>query len=210
MKNFFFIILFSLSLQPLSAQKRLENLGLVSELQYIKTTSENYLNSYLDNPKAEKAKVTVAITNYLEIKSIYDQLTLQLIADLKACGNMKTYNRIDKLLLTYKSKDLITKKHAPAKLKQFCSNLKEADILFEKNILNQFDKDGAIAMMTETDNNRMLGGAAALSADAISGIIEAAQAGMEAHAKSQQDKVDAMCKILRQLMFEPISLEDKE
>jgi len=109
-----------------------ENLGLISELVFIKLTSEN-LAIRIVNDDLIKEKDKIRFVNlYNNTKIITDQFILQLIADSRRKNSLGYFKKIDKLLIEASIMNIKDSEITDRKLKGYIKNLIKINSVYTK------------------------------------------------------------------------------
>lgn len=135
MKKITAIILMSLLSNISIAQNqdsKAENLGLISELVFIKLTSENLAIRIInDNQITEKDKINF-VNLYNSLKVITDQIILQLIVDCRQRNSINYFKKIDNILSIKIISDLDELDLDKQKLKGYIKNLKKLNAAYKR------------------------------------------------------------------------------
>jgi len=90
------IALFIMGFQGLKAQRTPVNLGLLSELVYVKNLSEIYMVAILTDSSQRDETVQKAILDYNDLRIQYDQIIISLEKDMWLKNSYKEFNRLDR------------------------------------------------------------------------------------------------------------------
>jgi len=96
-KIFILSLIVTLTMNVYAQNERLQHLGLISELVYIKYSSEAIANTAFDSLKLNLVDTTL-ISLYYTTRIMVDQMVLQLEADMKVNNSIRYYKQLDKLL----------------------------------------------------------------------------------------------------------------
>jgi hypothetical protein len=137
MKNviaFVLVLFFAKTTFAQNQNYKAENLGLISELIFIKLASENLSVRVLtDNQIKETDKIRF-VNLYNDTKIITDQVILQLIANCRQTNSLKYFKELDNLLLTKDINQIDETQLSNLKLKKYVKNLKNINIVSTKLI----------------------------------------------------------------------------
>lgn len=105
------IQLFCFSALPFVSQAQVhsakaEYMGLVSELVYIKQSSENLAQNILNDPNSSPMLKSEVTEQYNNVKTVSDQFILQLIADSKRKNSLCYFHTLDKKLVCQNMRQL--------------------------------------------------------------------------------------------------------
>jgi len=180
------------------AQNKLTKLGLVSELAYIKMSAENHLSEFIDSSSIIASEKKELLKKYLELRTAYDQIILQLISDNNKKNHIKYFKKTDRVFYR-KSIEEIDEGNYRKKVRRYISALKSANRLY-KEFINFIPKDNPKEKSTAQDAL----GAFTFVSSTIKDIREA-----------RSKKVEAINLLLNDLRLSPIQelgkpKEDKE
>jgi hypothetical protein len=99
----FIILIFSQN--SLSQTIKLDNLGLISDLVYIKDNSENLFSLIANDSCMNSIDKGKLLPKYINVKTQVDQFVFQLNADIRTNGCLKLYKRINKDIIRKKASD---------------------------------------------------------------------------------------------------------
>ena len=190
--------LYAQSLAPPKEPVKLENLGLVSELIYIKLSAENHAAFFLNNKLAKPDKDEL-VNKYARVKTAYDQVILQLIADSRAMNSIKYFKQIDEAIYTADISSL-DPKYFKNKTGSYLVNLKLANASFQKLI----DFSPAILPSAEPAPKQQEKGILPLSSDELLGIGSFINDALKDIREAKVKKVDGIIAILNELRLSPV------
>lgn len=111
-----------------------ENLGLISELVFIKLTSENLATRIVNDTLIKEEDKIKFVNLYNEVKVISDQVILQLMSDCRRKNNLKYFKKIDNLLVEKSITQIEESDLRKTKLKGYVKNLKKINSVYNKLI----------------------------------------------------------------------------
>ena len=123
------LLLFSVVNSAIS-QERLEKLGLISELVYLKNSTENTAIRILKDSTIQESTKIKFIDSYNTLKTMSDQWILQLIADMSRKKSTKKFKRLNQILTERSIKNITQQGYEKKPIKIYLENLK---IIYEKH-----------------------------------------------------------------------------
>jgi hypothetical protein len=128
------IVAFSIFIIPVlglsqSVDNKAENLGLISELVYIKLSSEDVAIRLSHDTITGQTEKNKYINYYNEIKIITDQIIIQLITDCRLNNSISYYKKIDQLLVRKTIDQSGENDVKNPKLKGYVKNLKRVSLI---------------------------------------------------------------------------------
>jgi hypothetical protein len=198
--RFFFRLILVCALS-LSAQNKLNKLGLIAELSYVKLTAENHMIANLNDTTLVSSERKDLIRKYLSLKTMYDQILLQLISDGVKRNRIKTFKKLDKALYQKEISE-ITEGAYCRKVRSYLSSLKKANDAFDTFIrtIPKTKSDTTVALVDESESAK----SRAASLEDIIGILEFASSTIVAIGEARGKKVEAINKLLDSLRLSPI------
>jgi len=112
--------------------KKADNLGLVSEIAFIKMTSENLAIRVLNDTSVSEVDKVILANYYTDVKIITDQVLLQLIADSRSKNNVKYYKKLDKLIVKKTVNEISESDLKRPKLQGYIKALKKLESSFSQ------------------------------------------------------------------------------
>jgi hypothetical protein len=180
-------------------QTKATNLGIVSELVYIKLNSENLAIRILNDSTIDEEVKLSFLNKYTMLKTVSDQILLQLIADLKRRNKIKFYKKLDNVftknsIATATSNDVNHKK-----LKSYIDNFRKIDQNFQvvelsgANIVNQGKQSSFKSFLPS-----------AASVEELTGVLSFVTATIKDVRESREKKVEKICVILNDLRLKAV------
>jgi hypothetical protein len=207
MKKNIAIILICLlaSISIVQAQdSKAENLGLVSELVFIKLTSEN-LAIRIVNDTLIKEEDKIKFANlYNDVKVISDQVILQLMTDSRRKNSLRYFKKIDNLLVNKNINQIEESDLSKMKLKGYIKNLKKINSVYNKLMaFKTSDKPNENPLL-----NMSLKGffPATMSVEELTGVLSFVTATIKDIRESKEKKVEKITSILNEVRL--TSLQD--
>lgn len=108
MKNpivFVFLAVLACVPDTFSQTVRLNNLGLISDLVYMKANAENLFSLIMNDSCINSTDKDKLLPRYINVKTQVDQFVFQLNADLRTNGNLRLYKRLNKDIIEKKTSD---------------------------------------------------------------------------------------------------------
>nr|MBK9651827.1 hypothetical protein [Bacteroidota bacterium] len=102
-----------------------ENLGLVSELVFIKLTSENLAIRIVNDTLIKEEDKIKFVNLYNDVKIISDQVILQLMTDSRRKNSLRYFKKIDNLLVAKTITQIEESDLSKMKLNGYIKNLKK-------------------------------------------------------------------------------------
>lgn len=156
-KTTLMICLLATVLLSKAQNNKAENLGLISELTFIKQTSENLAISIINDTLIKEEEKIKVINHYNNLKVISDQVILQLMTDCRRKNNLKYFKKLDKLLLAKTIDQISNTDLNCVKLNGYIKNLTKINEVYNKLIninrnpsLPIAEFTGAITLITST------------------------------------------------------------
>jgi|GEM_PF-2302414 len=112
--------------------QKIERLGLISELSYMKANAEQLALRVLNSDELIESDIIRFTNEYNQLKNSLDQAILQLSADMKRKNSIKYYRRIDKFLFQYEINDITPTEVRPMKVCRYLGAIKNSDAQFQK------------------------------------------------------------------------------
>lgn len=181
-----------------------ENLGLISELVFVKLTSENYAIRTVNDTSISNLDKIRFVNLYNDTKVISDQIIVQLISDCKRRNSIKYFKKLDALFLSKTITQISESDFKNPKLKGYCNNLKKMNSVYSrliafktsskptKNLLNNLSLNGFFVEKASVEEGI---GVLSFITSAIKDIKE-----------SKEKKVEKLTSILNELRL--VSLQD--
>lgn len=201
------IILFCLltSISIVQAQdSKAEKLGLISELVFIKLTSENLAIRIVNDTLIKEDDKIKFVNLYNDIKVISDQVILQLITDSRRKNCLKYFNKIDNLLVDKNITQIEESDLSKMKLKGYINNLKKINAVYNKLMaFKTSDKPNENPLL-----NMSLKGffPIAMSVEDITGVLSLVTSTIKDIRESKEKKVEKITTILNEVRL--LSLQD--
>jgi hypothetical protein len=161
-KTTLMICLLATVLLSKAQSNKAENLGLISELTFIKQTSENLAISIINDTLIKEEEKIKVINHYNNLKVISDQVILQLMTDCRRKNNLRYFKKLDKLLVKKTINEIGNSDLNSDKLNGYVKNLTKINEVYNKLININLDSTidasnftfaeftGAITLITTT------------------------------------------------------------
>jgi hypothetical protein len=161
-KTTLMICLLATVLLSKAQSNKAENLGLISELTFIKQTSENLAISIINDTLIKEEEKIKVINHYNNLKVISDQVILQLMTDCRRKNNLRYFKKLDKLLVKKTINEIGNSDLNSDKLNGYVKNLTKINEVYNKliniNLAPKTNKSnipfaeftGAITLITTT------------------------------------------------------------
>jgi hypothetical protein len=205
-KSILFVIAFILGSNLICGQIlhpiKLNKLGLVSELTYIKLTAENHLTLFLEDTTIVVSEKQELVSKYLTLKTIYDQILLELIADESRMNSIKYFKKIDNALYENDISDIDAMNYSK-KIRSYMTNLKLANAKFQEFIAFIPRPKNKVDDLSITLQMKGFLPAAA-SVEEITGVLSFISGVIKDVREAKGKKVDAINSILNDLRLSSI------
>ncbi len=178
-------LIVTLTMNVYAQKEKLERLGFISELVYIKYSSEAILNS-VDDSLHQNPIDTKLIPLYNITRIMVDQLVLQLEADMKVNNSTRYYKQLDKLLTKNNLYDLDIDQEK-GKIKSYIIGLLQINKA-HNNLLNNYQGKSRLLKEGLTEAIDIW--------NVVNTIIKQ-------HSEAKASKVAAICTILDSLRLLP-------
>jgi len=205
MKHYKIIIVLCLLANITFAQNtdnKAENLGIVSELVYLKLTSENLAIRIVNDTLISEQDKIKFVNLYNDTKVITDQIIVQLISDCRRKNRLKYLRKLDKLFVSKTISQVEESDFKNDKLKGYVKNLKKANIVYFKLIaFKTTDKPNENPLL-----NIGLKGffPAAMSMEELTGVLSFITGTIKDIRESKEKKVEKLTNILNDLRLSPL------
>jgi hypothetical protein len=134
MKKLILVLLTLAAGLNLNAQNNPRNLGLMSQIIYVKNISENYMVALLTDSSQSKESKENTILNYNEVKMQYDQVILTLEQDMFLANSYREFKKLDKALRNSKTDTIDPRSLKDKKLQLYAMRLNKAYRTFQTSI----------------------------------------------------------------------------
>lgn len=181
-----------------------ENLGLSSELVFIKLTSENLAIRIVNDTLIKEDDKIKFVNLYNDLKVISDQVILQLITDCRRKNNLRYFKKIDNLLVDKNVTQIEESDLGDSKLKGYIKNLKKIHLVYNKLMaFKTSDKPNDNPLL-----NMSLKGffPPAASVEELTGVLSFVTATIKDIRESKEKKVEKITTILNDVRLS--SLQD--
>lgn len=181
-----------------------ENLGLVSELVFIKLTSENLAIRIVNDTLIKEEDKIKFVNLYNDVKIISDQVILQLMTDSRRKNNLGYFKKIDNLLAEKTITQIEESDLSKMKLKGYIKNLKKINLVYSKLMaFKTSDKPNESPLL-----NISLKGffPATMTVEELTGVLSFVTATIKDIRESKEKKVEKITIILNEVRLS--SLQD--
>jgi hypothetical protein len=179
------------------APPKVEKLGLISELVYLKMNTEHFaIRITNDSIIADTTKMSF-VKQYNTAKTLLDQILLQLIADCRGKNSLKYYKKLDKQFSKKKFADINPDDFKKRKLKSYLVNLKIVSAYFTR--LNSFKIEDEVELISMEGFLP-----AAITAAEITGAMSFITSTIKDARESRQKKVEKITEMLNELRLNPV------
>ena len=181
-----------------------ENLGLVSELVFIKLTSENLAIRIVNDTLIKEEDKIKFVNLYNDVKIISDQVILQLMTDSRRKNSLGYFKKIDNLLVEKTITQIEESDLSKMKLKGYIKNLKKINLVYSKLMaFKTSDKPNESPLL-----NISLKGffPATMTVEELTGVLSFVTATIKDIRESKEKKVEKITIILNEVRLS--SLQD--
>ncbi|MFW9973272.1 MAG: hypothetical protein ACFFDF_24015 [Candidatus Odinarchaeota archaeon] len=185
-----------------SVENKAENLGLMSELIYIKITSENYAIRIINDTLIKQVDKIKFVNLYNDTKAITDQIIVQLIADSRRKNSLRFVRKLDNLLVKKNINQISEIDFHNKKLKGYVKNIKKSAITYSQLMDFKITDDS-------TKNPLNILGIkgffpSAISGEELTGMLSFVTATIKDVKESKEKKVEKLTEILDNLRLSPL------
>lgn len=197
------------------ASKKLENLGLISELVYLKLTAENFATAVLNDTTISDSVKSDFIGIYNEFRMLDDQLILQLISHTNRKNNIRIFRLLDRALFNERLAEISVSDHKNKYCRAYLRSLKvvseaHSELLkfdtSDEQVIANTDGLNLMSFMPSTASLEELTGVL----NFVSGTIKEIRAGREKKVDRITELLDALRASSVQDLLKPKKEEKKE
>lgn len=204
MNNLILIVglLFSTTLVFGQITSKAENLGLVSELVYMKLISENEAIRIMNDSMISTNEKIIFVKHYNNTKVIIDQVLIQLIADCKKKNSIKYFRKLDDLLVEKTIGEINEIDLNNQKGKSYIKNLKRIKMNFDELILKSVAIPRVPIVVSQQEFFGFL--PATPSTEELVGVLSFITSTIKNIKDRKEKKVEKITQILDELRLKPL------
>lgn len=183
-----------------STLNKVKKLGIVSELVYIKYSSENYATRILNDSTIPENFKKQFVNIYQQTKTTSDQILIQLISDIKRKNSIRFFKKLDRLFLKKEYSEITIQDFRNKKMKSYIAALQSL-YTTHNNLL-----DFQTSQMTSKEliDSLSLKGffPSSASLEEITGVLSFVTSTVKEIRETKEKKVEKISTILESLRLE--------